>query len=118
MSHRRRHNGFTLLELLIALSIFALVSVIVFTGLQSSLDSRERTNLRADRLIEVQRALNCLRQDLEQAVPRAIRDQMGDFDPKNAFQQTLDGIAFTRGGRSNPLGLERSSLERLGYSLE
>lgn len=117
-SRLNRQQGFTLLELLIALSIFALVSVIVFTGLQSSLDSRERTNQRADRLIELQKAFNFLRQDLEQAVPRAVRDQMGDFDPKNAFQQTLDGIAFTRGGRSNPLGLERSSLERLGYSLE
>src|SRR5690606_2343786 len=68
-------------------------------------------------LIELQRAFNILRQDLEQAVPRAVRDQMGDFAPKNAFQQTLDGIAFTRAGRSNPLGLERSSLERLGRGL-
>lgn len=118
MSHRHRHQGFTLLELLIALSIFALISVIVFTGLQASLDSRERTNQNADRLMEIQKAFNFLRQDLEQAVPRAVRDQMGDFDPKNAFQQTLDGIVFTRGGRSNPLGLERSSLERLGYSLQ
>lgn len=114
---RARHDGFTLLELLVALSIFALVSVIVFTGLQASFASRDRTDLHADRLIELQRAFNILRQDLEQAVPRAVRDQMGDFDPKNAFQQTLDGIAFTRAGRSNPLGLERSSLERLGYGL-
>jgi general secretion pathway protein J len=118
MSHRHRHQGFTLLELLIALSIIAWISVSVFTGLPASLDNRERTNQNADRLMEIQKAFNFLRQDLEQAVPRAVRDQMGDFDPKNAFQQTLDGIAFTRGGRSNPLGLERSSLERLGYSLQ
>lgn len=114
----RQQQGFTLLELLVALSIFALISVIVFTGLRSSVDSREQTNLRADRLIELQKALNFLRQDLEQAVPRSIRDQMGDTDPKNAFQQVLDGIVFTRGGRSNPLGLERGSLERLGYGLK
>lgn len=47
---RARHDGFTLLELLVALSIFALVSVIVFTGLQASFASRDRTDLHADRL--------------------------------------------------------------------
>lgn len=115
---RLRQHGFTLIELLVALSIFALISVIAFTGLQASIDSRERTNLQADRLAEIQKAFNFMRQDLEQAVPRPVRDQMGDLDPKNAFQEVLDGIVFTSGGRSNPLGMERSSLERLGYGLK
>ena len=103
-----QHGGFTLLELLIALSIFALISVIAVTG----------TNAQADRLIEIQKAFHFLRQDLEQAVPRAVRDQRGDRDPRTAFEQVLDGIVFTRGGRSNPLGLERSSFERVGYGLK
>lgn len=113
-----RQLGFTLIELLIALSIFALISVIAFTGLQASIDSRERTTLQAERLHEIQMAFNFIRQDLEQVVPRPIRDQMGDLDPKNAFQLVLDELVFTSGGRSNPLGVERSSLERLGYGLK
>lgn len=116
--NRMRSTGFTLLELLIALSIFALISVVAFTGLQSSIDSRERTTAHADRLIRIQKAFNFLRQDLEQAVPRPVRDQLGDLDPTNAFEQVPDGMVFTRGGRRNPLGLERSSLERLGYRLQ
>lgn len=116
--NRPDEQGFTLIELLIALSIFALISVIAFTGLQASIESRERTNLRADRLAEIQKAFNFMRQDLEQAVPRPVRDQMGDLDPKSAFQLEFDGIVFTTGGRNNPLGIERSSLERLGYGLK
>jgi general secretion pathway protein J len=111
-------RGFTLLELLISLAIFALISAITFTGLQSSLESRERTEAQGNRLVAVQKAFNFMRQDFEQAVPRSVRDQLGDRDPKNAFQQVLDGIVFTRGGRDNPLGLRRSNLERLGYGIE
>lgn len=113
-----RSRGFTLLELLVALSIFALISVVAFTGLQSSLDSRERTTAQADRLIEIQKAFNFLRQDLEQVVARSVRDQLGDRNAQNAFEQTLDGIVFVRGGRDNPLGLPRSSMERIGYALQ
>jgi general secretion pathway protein J len=119
MTRRRaRNTGFTLLELLIALAIFALISVIAFTGLRSTIDSRERINAQADRLIEIQRAFDFFRRDLEQAVPRPVRDQLGDFNPNSAFRQVPEGIVFTRGGRRNPLGLERSGLERLGYGLQ
>src|SRR5699024_10586889 len=75
-ARQQSSGGFTLIELLIALSIFALISVVAFTGLQASINSREQTNMRADRLAEIQKAFNFMRQDLEQAVPRAVRDQM------------------------------------------
>lgn len=114
---RPRTAGFTLLELLIALSIFALVSVIAFSGLQASIDSRERTTIQADRLVAIQKAFNFMRQDFEQAVNRPVRDQLGQLDPQNAFQTALDGIALTRAGRY-VYQFERSSLERIAYGVK
>lgn len=112
-----RQRGFTLLELLVALSIFGLVSVMAFTGLDSSLKARQTTEAQSERLIRLQKAFNLMREDFEQALPRPVRDQQGDLLPQSAFQQEGEGVSFTRGGRANPLGLKRSSLERVGWGL-
>ena len=50
--HRLAH-GFTLLELLIALAIFGLLSVMSYSGLTTVLDQHARTDAAADRLGEL-----------------------------------------------------------------
>lgn len=111
----RRHAqcGFTLLELLVALSIFALLAVMAYGGLRTVLEQRSVTGAEAQRLAELQKIYMLMQRDLEQAVPRPIRDEYGDTQPPlsggSAFQ-------FTRGGWSNPLGHPRSDLQRVGYA--
>ncbi|SEP16177.1 type II secretion system minor pseudopilin GspJ [Aquisalimonas asiatica] len=110
-------RGFTLIEMLVALAIFAMVSAVSFTGIMVMIDNRERVADHADRLAAVQTAVALLERDLQQAVARPIRDPMGD--PRAAMlSDDLAALEFTRSGRSNPLGVRRSELERVAYRIE
>ena len=74
----RASCGFTLLELLVALSIFAIVAVLAYGGLGTVLDQRILTEESAERLADLQKTYLIVQRDIEQLVPRAIRDEFGD----------------------------------------
>lgn len=112
---RSRAGGFTLVELLVALAVFALLSVMAYSSLRVVLDARERVEAQAERLAELQLAFTVIGRDLEQAVNRPVRDEFGDRTP--AMAGTGAQIEFTRGGWRNPAGLRRSELQRVGYIL-
>lgn len=114
-SGMRASCGFTLLELLVALAIFAIVAVLAYGGLGTVLDQRILTEESAERLAELQKTYLIVQRDIEQLVPRAIRDEFGDE------QAAISGAAqfqLTRGGWRNPLNNPRSSLQRVGYALQ
>lgn len=111
-------NGFTLVEMLIALSIFALLSIAGVSLLSFSIDSRQRTTERLDTLASIVRTRSLLSADLAQAVPRTWRDTNGQRRP--AFSGGNDGTAIEliRSGWTNDGGAARSSLQRVAYRLE
>lgn len=109
-------TGFTLIELVVALAIFALLSVMAYSGLRLVLDARERTAQQAERLATLQLAFTVIGRDLEQAVNRPVRDEFGDRAV--AMNGTGTQIEFTRAGWRNPAGLRRSELQRVAYILE
>ncbi len=109
--------GFTLMELLVALAIFAIMSMMAYGGLSSMLNAREQTGEAADRLTQLQKGFMRLQQDIEQIVARGVRDKFGDSLPVLTGGQ-LPLLELTRGGRSNPAGLSRSALQRVSYRLE
>jgi general secretion pathway protein J len=112
---RRASGGFTLLELLVALSIFAIVAVLAYGGLGTVLDQRILTEESAERLAELQKTYMIVQRDIEQLVPRAIRDEFGD---EQAAIIGATQFQLTRGGWRNPLNNPRSSLQRVGYALQ
>ena len=114
-SAHRRAGGFTLLELLIALAIFGLLSVMSYSGLKSVLDQHAGTDEAADRLGELQKIYLVMQRDIEQIVPRPVRSEYGD--PLSALEGG-EVLQFTRGGWSNPLQRPRSSLQRVGYAFQ
>lgn len=107
--------GFTLLEMLVALAIFALLAVMSYSGLRSVLDQQQAIEQQAERLGDLQKAYMLMQRDFEQALVREVRDEFGDNQPALAGG---DNIQFTRGGWSNPLQKPRSSLQRVGYAWE
>lgn len=83
--------GFTLLELIISLALFALISVAGLGLLDSVLNVQGRTEARLSRLADLQRAMFVVQSDLDQIT----RGEMSGGG---------NGIAFTRiaGGMGGP----------------
>ncbi len=121
---RIRQAGFTLLEMLVAIAIFASLSVGAYQVLRGVLTSDEVAKKKEARLSELQLAFSLLERDVSQMVPRS-----GRIDGENnkvllaasRFGQQSDdwGMAFIRGGWLNPDGiLPRSGLQRVGWRLK
>jgi len=109
-------QGFTLLELLVALAIFAMMATMAYGGLNTIINAHLQTERLAERLANLQMTFVQLKRDLEQAIDRSIRDEYGDTQP--AFQGTSSQLEFTRAGWRNPLQQPRSSLQRVAYYRE
>ena len=113
-------HGFTLLELLIAMSIFSLISIMAFSGLNSILFNKEIVDQELTRLSDIQRSLLNLARDIEQAQDRPIRDGLGGNIASLTGGQNIDStiLELTRNGWRNPAQQTRSQLQRVAYSLE
>jgi general secretion pathway protein J len=114
-------RGFTLVELLAAIAIFAVMALMAYGGLSAVLNARAAVETSLARTAEIQKAVYRLQSDLEQARPRPIRDEYGDRQP--AFVTRDEGregrrVEFTRGGWRNPRLQRRSALERVSYGLK
>lgn len=114
-----KQSGFTLLELLVALSIFAVMSVMIFGGLREVLDVRSATDRYTSRLTELQIAFMHFSRDARQLSNRSIRGEYGDS--LSALKSSDIGqykIELTRAGYPNPASLNRSELQRIAYGVE
>jgi len=119
MRRKQGESGFTLLELLIAITIFSIIVSFVYAGLNAVLDSKQRTDKHLAWLAQLQLGMNLMQRDIEESVERPIRNEYGD----SQAAMTSDGFSgllleLTRGGYANPMKLPRSDLQRVGYQLE
>lgn len=115
----RGQRGFTLIEIMVALLISAILAVMAFEGMQQALNNRDRIKTSMERLRAVQYTVRSLVQDFSQLAPRPVREPVGEgFQPALlAAGGTSAQVVFTRGGWMNPAGVERSSLQRVRYQL-
>jgi general secretion pathway protein J len=113
---KTRQLGFTLIEVLIALAITVFVASIAYASLSAVISGVESTRQSADRLYEINRAWMIISRDLRQFSARSIRDEFGESEPAmmgGPASRYL--LSFTRSGWHNPLGQQRSSLQRVNY---
>jgi len=117
---RIRGKGFTLIEVLVALAVFGVMSMLAYAALGSTLSKADYLSNRMDRLQSIQRAVRYLSTDLFQAAPRPVRTELGDsYVP--ALQSTLSSdfmLELTHSGWGNPAGLPRSTQQRVAYRIE
>ena len=109
----KRNQGFTLFEMVIAISIFALIGVIAFGGIGQMTRTGQAVTSANSRLSDIQFAVVYFNRDWMQVSPRKIRNQYGDEEENILIED--DVITFTRSGWSNLLGHKRSTLQRVQY---
>jgi general secretion pathway protein J len=116
MNRRARTSGFTLIELVVAIAIFAAMYVMAQQFLSAALRNREILNRHADALESGQRTLIFLTMDMEQIIARPVRDRFGDTRP--AVEGGENGVSVTRLGWANPMDLRRrSTMQRVTWRL-
>ncbi|MBH1969792.1 type II secretion system protein GspJ [Moraxellaceae bacterium AER2_44_116] len=108
-------KGFTLLELLVAVAIFALLGVGSYRLLATTIATRDAAQKHDAALMQLQKAMSTLNRDISQAIARPVRNEYGDAVAAVILKNnTLD---LTRAGWPNPLQQARSQLQRIHYEL-
>jgi len=125
LSQLARTRGFTLIEVLLAIAIFAMISLASFSLFDGVITSDEASKVKIERLNEIQRAWMVIERDLIQITPRSIRVD-GEAPTNDYFHGGEDmeiigdgAIAFVRTGWTNPgLLIPRSELQSVAYRVE
>jgi general secretion pathway protein J len=116
----RRDDGFTLVELLVSLFIFGMLSAAGVALLSFSVRAQEAAGARLGDLADFRRAGALLAGDLAQAAPRLARDGSGRAHAAfegNGGEQGGVALAFVRRGWENLDDTPRASLQRVEYSV-
>ena len=113
-----RQPGFTLIEVIIAMSIFAIVSLLAYSGLHSVISTKTHTENSLERLRELQMTMLKLNSDLQQLSIRNGHDALGGILLNITDQNSDYLLVFTRSGWRNPANLPRSTLQRVAYKLD
>lgn len=116
-NYTAKHQGFTLLEVLLAIGITALIGLGSWQILNGALRANESTQARLAELNAVQKTMLIITRDFRQIIPRSIRDGFGDYQPALSTKQEFYAIEFSRNGWRNPLDDVRSNIQRVAYEL-
>lgn len=115
-----RETGFTLLEMVVAIAIFAVIGAVSHVTLTGFIDTRDRVAAHNQRLVQLQSAIGHFERDVRFMMPRGIRDGLGEPTPP------LSSAFAGAGGRLLEVTVAEPSfrdprwhrLRRVGWSLQ
>ncbi len=112
---RKSHHGFTLIELMVAVAIFAVLTLMGWQVFNNLIQVRERTSAKAEQLGAVQETYEQLSRDFSQALARPV---MISSAAEPAFYLSNNEFHLTRTGVIDPLQLGIAPMERVQYLLQ
>lgn len=114
--------GFTLLELMVAISIFAVVAMLAMGGMSYVMHIQKQSQSSLDDLNRMQIFFEVFSRELRHIVNRPVRGEYGLKLSALSSETSdgVDGIEFTHQGRFVPLQNASSqlSLQRVAYFIE
>lgn len=114
-----REAGFTLVEVLVSMFIFSLISIGALIALTTTLDARERSEARIDQVERLAAARRLMADDFRMMTLRQNRDGLGGFIDLSREAAQTDGFSLTRRARPNPGGVfARGDLLRVSWRVE
>ena len=124
MKLKKSQRGVTLLELIVAVGVFALFSVMAYGALNRILDQRDQIEQKREYWRTLSLTFLRMEEDMAQARARSVRDIDGTTLPSLRGQPTDTRaladptLELTRGGLLVFGEGVRSDLQRVGYRLE
>lgn len=117
MTHRSQ-QGFTLLELVVATAIFAIMSAMVYTTLAGVRTNLQFSQQAESSMRELHYAMRRIALDVTQLQPRPVRDELGDVSGAIQTGGGQAAIELSVGGWRNPLQAPRGSIQRVAYIVD
>jgi general secretion pathway protein J len=111
----RATGGFTLIELVVAMAIFAMLAAAGWKVFDGLMKTRERATLQAERLSNWQMTYGQMLRDMSQVTARPIQTAQG---PQAALLSDGQTLSFTRTGRIDPRIGQLDGLERVRYEVQ
>lgn len=111
-----KHAGFTLVEVLLALVIMAMIALLSAQAFNTASTGSAATREAMDRIAAIDRTFVLIETDLRNAINKPVNDSFNQPLPP-LFVASSDDYWMTvmRGGLENPLFLPRSEEVRVGY---
>lgn len=114
-------NGFTLVEMMVALFIFAMIAAAGVALLSFGVRAQAAATTRLDEVADVRRLSVLLANDLAQSVPRVARGADGTvlraFTGNDGRSDPLV-MGYVRGGSTNPDAKARPGIQRVDVMLD
>ena len=110
----KTNRGFTLLEILVALSVFAILATITSSAIYHAFKTRDIVTQQSNQLSRLQLAMALIQRDTQQIIDRPIRGSQRRLLP--ALIGKSEYLEFTRGGNVNAdAHMLRSNLVRVAF---